>query len=137
MAWKSGLRFDTVTLWTNRYDGPVHSPDFAQAVAVDHGGNAIVTGYSTSSSDGYDFATVKYLAVLPPPVLTALQPAAGAFQLRVDDLLQPGTLVIQASTDLSIWEPIITNTTPTNVLFYTDPEVSSLPWRFYPAFQFP
>ena len=32
---------------------------------------------------------------------------------------------------------VFTNTTPTNVLFYTDPEASNSPTRFYRAFQFP
>jgi hypothetical protein len=33
--------------------------------------------------------------------------------------------------------PVFTNSTPTNVLFYTDPNVSNSPTRFYRAFQFP
>jgi hypothetical protein len=57
--------------------------------------------------------------------------------MRVDDVLQPGTLVIEASTNLAGWRPVFTNTTPTNVLFYTDPDAGSLPTRFYRAFQFP
>ena len=61
----------------------------------------------------------------------------GTFQMRVDDVLQPGTLVIEASTDLASWAPVFTNTTPTNVLFYADPDASHLPTRFYRAFQVP
>jgi len=46
--------------------------------------------------------------------------------------------VIEACTNLSTnWAPVFTNTTPTNVLFYTDPEASNSPTRFYRAFQFP
>jgi hypothetical protein len=45
--------------------------------------------------------------------------------------------VIEASTNLAGWAPVFTNTTPTNVLFYTDPDASNWPWRFYRAFQFP
>ena len=48
-----------------------------------------------------------------------------------------GTLVIEASTNLAGWAPVFTNTTPTNVLFYSDPEAGSHLWRFYRAFQFP
>jgi hypothetical protein len=59
--------------------------------------------------------------------------------MRVDDVLQPGTLVIEVSTNLSTtnWAPVFTNTTPTNLLFYTDPDASNSPTRFYRAFQFP
>ena len=69
--------------------------------------------------------------------MTALQPTNGAFQLRVDDLLQPGTLVIEAGTNLAAWAPVFTNTTPTNVLFFTDPNAGSFRRRFYRALQFP
>ena len=57
--------------------------------------------------------------------------------MRVDDVLQPGTLVIEASTNLAGWVPVFTNTTPTNVLFYTDPDASNYLRRFYRVFQFP
>ena len=51
--------------------------------------------------------------------------------------LKPGTLVIEACTNLAGWVPVFTNTTPTNVLFYTDPEAANKPARFYRAFQLP
>ena len=70
--------------------------------------------------------------------MTGLQLTNGTFQMRVDDVLQPGTLVIEACTNLSTdWSPVFTNTTPTNVLFYTDPDASNYAGRFYRAFQFP
>jgi len=52
-------------------------------------------------------------------------------------VLQPGTLVIEASTNLAGWSPVFTNTTPTNVLYYTDPDAGDHSSRFYRAFQFP
>jgi hypothetical protein len=127
-----------VPLWTNLYNGPGNGDDQACALALDHSGNVIVTGYSTGSGGDYDFATVKYICV-PSPVLTGLQLTNGTFQMRVDEVLQPGTLVIEAATNLSTtnWSPVFTNTTPTNVLFYTDPDASNTPARFYRAFQFP
>jgi hypothetical protein len=71
--------------------------------------------------------------------MTCLQLTSGTFQMRVDDVLQPGTLVIEAATNLCTtnWAGVFTNTTPTNVPFYTDPDASIAPARFYRAFQFP
>ena len=70
-------------------------------------------------------------------MLSGLQLTNGTFQMRVDNVLQPGTLVIEAATSLAGWAPVFTNTTPTNVLFYTDPDAGTSPTRFYRAFQFP
>jgi uncharacterized delta-60 repeat protein len=129
-----------VPLWISRYNGPGNGDDEATAVAVDRSGNAIVTGFSTGSGGDYDFATIKYVDI-PSPVITNLSRTNGTFQMRVIDLLQPGTLVIVAATNPSIsltnWVPLFTNTTPTNVLYYTDPKASNYPGRFYRAFQSP
>ena len=125
-----------VPLWTNRYNGPGDYYAQAQALALDHNGNVIVTGCSAGAGHNNDFATVKYVS-LASPRLTGLQLTNGVFQLRVDDVLQPGTLVIEASTSLAGWVPVFTNTAPTSVLFYTDPDATHQPTRFYRAFQFP
>ena len=79
---------------------------------------------------------MKYICV-PSSVITGLELTNGTFHIRVEDVLQLGTLVIEASTSLAGWLPIFTNTTPTNVLLYTDPEAGSFSNRFYRAFQFP
>lgn len=50
---------DGVPLWTNRYNGPANSEDYASAVAVDVGGNVIVTGISYNGLS-YDYTTIKY-----------------------------------------------------------------------------
>ncbi|MCH8273174.1 MAG: SBBP repeat-containing protein [Armatimonadetes bacterium] len=47
-------------LWVRRYDGPGSGSDIAVAVLLDGAGNVLVTGYSTGSGTGRDYATLKY-----------------------------------------------------------------------------
>src|ERR1035437_2669668 len=49
-----------VPLWTNRYNGPGNGDDRATAVAVDAGGNGLVTGYSPGAAGSADFLTIAY-----------------------------------------------------------------------------
>ncbi len=52
-----------VPLWTNLYNGPGNYADVAYAMAVDAGGNVIVTGHSaTTSAQWWDqaYTTIKY-----------------------------------------------------------------------------
>jgi hypothetical protein len=49
-----------VALWTNRYNGPGNSLDWATSVAVDSNGHILVTGYSEGGASSYDYATVAY-----------------------------------------------------------------------------
>ncbi len=48
------------TAWVRRYDGPVHSDDYADGIAVDSSGNVYITGFSWGSGTGRDYVTIKY-----------------------------------------------------------------------------
>jgi uncharacterized delta-60 repeat protein len=52
---------DGALLWEQRYNGPANGWDFAEAVAVDASGNAVVTGLSVNGTNT-DFYTAKYAA---------------------------------------------------------------------------
>lgn len=49
-----------VPLWTNVYDGPIHSYDSPAAVALDKNGNVFVTGQSYGTNAQVNFATIAY-----------------------------------------------------------------------------
>ncbi len=49
-----------VALWTNRYNWAGHYDDKARAIALDSGGNVLVTGSSADGCCAWDYATIKY-----------------------------------------------------------------------------
>jgi hypothetical protein len=64
-----------VPLWTNTYNGAGNSTDEALSIAVDGSGNVYVTGESTGSGIGFDYATIRYAG---PPNATVITPPASA-----------------------------------------------------------
>ncbi|MES2566230.1 MAG: SBBP repeat-containing protein [Bacteroidota bacterium] len=54
------LDSDLVTQWTQTYNGSSNLNDFAKGLDVDSLGNVYVTGYSTSSTQGENYVTIKY-----------------------------------------------------------------------------
>ena len=55
-----------VPLWTNRYRGPGPGGGFADAIAVDMGGNVVVAGSANGVGSGPDYATIKYSTSVRP-----------------------------------------------------------------------
>ena len=56
------IKYDSsgVEKWTQKYNGPGNSDDTAYSLALDVSGNIYVTGTSTGSGTGTDYATIKY-----------------------------------------------------------------------------
>jgi hypothetical protein len=46
--------------WAMSYNGPGNGIDEAELIAVNDSGNVFITGYSTGSVTGNDWATIKY-----------------------------------------------------------------------------
>ncbi|HWD94277.1 MAG TPA: glycoside hydrolase family 9 protein [Verrucomicrobiae bacterium] len=68
-----------------------------------------------------------------PPQLSVPSLSSGGFSFTLAGAPQ-GTYVIQASTDLSHWQPVVTNTLPVNGLWQIgDPLGGAFPQRYYRA----
>ena len=53
---------DGIQQWVSRYNGPGNYEDFVGGLAIDGNGNVYVTGSSSGTGTGSDYATIKYNA---------------------------------------------------------------------------
>ena len=51
---------DGIQQWVSRYNGPGNYEDFVGGLAIDGNGNVYVTGSSSGTGTGSDYATIKY-----------------------------------------------------------------------------
>jgi uncharacterized delta-60 repeat protein len=56
------IKYNTngIQQWITKYNGPAGSYDAALKITVDAAGNVYITGKSTGSGTGFDYATIKY-----------------------------------------------------------------------------
>ncbi len=68
----SVIKYDSngVEQWTRTYNGPGNGTDLVSTIATDPSGAVYVTGSSTGSGTGFDFATIKYEQYPLPVELT-------------------------------------------------------------------
>jgi hypothetical protein len=58
----------------------------------------------------------------------------GVFQFRLAGLPAQGSVIVEASSDLSLWVPIFTNSRPADFIDVSEPVGPATPRRFYRAF---
>jgi pectin methylesterase-like acyl-CoA thioesterase len=78
-------------------------------------------------------ATQSFVVAVNPltqPTVSAPAYAAGQFSLTVDGQTGPDYEVL-ASSNLTDWVSLVTNTSPTMPFLFTDPNAASYPLRFY------
>jgi hypothetical protein len=93
-------------LWTNRCNGPGNGDDYAKAIAVDAGGNVIVTGYSTNNGTGNDYATIAYSSTGVPLWTNRYNgPANGDDRPTAIAVSSSGNVYVTGSAQLSISSP--------------------------------
>jgi hypothetical protein len=113
--------------------GPDNSTLTINNVGANNSGNYAVVvnnswGSVTSSVAALTFSNP--IVTLSVPASEGMSVSGFTFQLT---LPAGGTYVIQASTDLQAWTPIITNVASTSIVVYTDTAAAAYRYRFYRA----
>ena len=94
-------------------------------------GRLTVTSGAGAVNNKIAFVEIATAVTVVPPInlLSAMQ-TNGAFQFSLQGL-NGVNYVIEASTNLTSWTPVLTNTPINNLLQYTEPANSTFPLRFY------
>jgi hypothetical protein len=99
----------------------------------------VLTSNATVSASAFQTNYVNSVAASALFEVEPLRFAAQSFSngtLQLTLLGNPGSsYVLEASTNLRNWTPIVTNTAVTNVLDFVDPNASNYPARFYRVLQ--
>ena len=81
-------------------------------------------------------AAAAYFVVAPAIYFTSEQFLTnGQFQLGFSGATGGGSYILEASTNLTDWVPLLTNTTATNLFFFLDANAANFPYRFYRVLQ--
>ena len=91
-----------VPVWTRRYNGPGNSADIPHAIALDTGGNVIVTGDSYGTNGSNDYAAIAY-SNAGVPLWTNRFPVGRAGALALDhsgNVFVAGTSGIGNNSDI-------------------------------------
>ena len=124
-------------LWSN----PTVGTHTLSAVATDDRGTAsselitVTVSVTPTNEAPLTIQSVQFVAIQEPPVTkSALDPANSEFQLQIAG--RDGSIVVvEASTDLSNWVPISTNTLVNGVVVSADADSRKFNIRFYRARQ--
>lgn len=117
------LKYSTTgtAVWTNFFKGGANGEDVPNAIAVG-AGNVYVTGSTTNSASGLDFATIQYsLGIVPVPEFTLVQTLPGKLVLGWDAnaaTLQSAAVLTGPFTNVSgAISPYTNDTTQNNGFF--------------------
>lgn len=155
----SGTGYDCLTLacsstgtglWTNRYNGPANTNDYARALAVGSDGTVYVAGYSLGTDNSYDYLTLAYTGTGMPlwtnryngpaggddqAVALAVDPTGsvyvtGSSQGECTTIKYTPAPAIQFSAIDIIAGPVcrLTITTPTNTSFRLEASTNMWDW---------
>jgi hypothetical protein len=112
-----------VPLWTNRHNGPGNNVDYARALTVDNSGDVIVTGYSTGSGSGADYATIKYSSSVRPIYLALDRDGSNGYFIRFTGAPDVAYRLQRAADVTGPWDTLATLTAPASgaVEYHDDP----------------
>ena len=98
--------------------------------------NATVKAIATAPSAVNSAVITASFVVVPPIYFTAEQFLTnGQFQLQFSGATGGGSYILEASTNLTDWVPLLTNTTGTNIFNLLDANAGNYPYRFYRVLQ--